>query len=303
MHLGNKLIKKNYPEFSWNNYRNAFLNLFNNTNNSDTDDINMKIWWILTNEQKTEIRKSLTGRITHTSNKVKQNIISIIQLRDSLNWKRNLYKTSIEELIKKQSWNVWIWLEFFLWDALERNNKVERISFGKPWYHLDQHYCSDLFATFVDSEWKKRNIWIDLSIAEKENIKKEKTDKAKRVNTSLDNWIKDYSSKRSPTQIWTLFINRKIIRAWNNCFSKALNKFYNEEEKKGWPSKYLEKGIQKRINKISKLLVWLFERLMENNYNNYNDWEYKISITNNWIETIIKAEKEGVFVFEFLLNK
>lgn len=308
MSIGNKLIKENYPEFEEEEYKLAFLNLFKTTNSSEEDKTNTKIWWIINNEQRDDIADSFSWKVKHTKQKTKKDILTILKLRDSLNWKKNLYFDHIEGLIKRQSQDLWLWLEFFLWDAIERNNKNPNLSFEKPWQHLDQLYCSDLILTYLSENWGKTNIWIDFTTTTDKIVRWKKLWKMKKVNKELKkNWIKDYSVKRTPQSTWIIFIDRKQLLIKSNELSKALNLFYDAKNLSGWPLIYLKSWKKDSINNLAKIIISVFEKISKNDFSNYkvknnNAWEYHISFQRNLNRLVVRAWIERNLLFEFIVD-
>jgi hypothetical protein len=296
-----KLLKQNYPEFEKKDYKSAFLDIFKETSNWDNDEINTKVWWILTTEQKNEIEESFNQKTKYTRKSVKNDILDIIKLRDSLNWKKNLYITQIDTLIKKQCKNPSLWFEFFILDYLKRELEFSNdISFEKPWYHIDQNYSTDLVCNINDSNWSTKNIWIDLTFARQEHIVDKKYNKINTVNEKLSEWLNSYSKKRAPFKTSLLVINPQAMKRPHNCYTDALNKFYNSDNKAWWPSKFLDKKLNNRMKNFSKILISIFEKLNNNNLENYEiEWNnIEIKKEANKIRFIASRDNKLLFKYD-----
>lgn len=299
-----KLIRENYPEFKHKDYKLAFLDIFKETSNDDNDEVNKKIWGILTESQKNDIKESFNWDVQHTASEIKKNIIEIIKLRDSLNSKKNLYITSIEDLIKKQSKNNFTWFEFFIWDAIERellSQNNNELSFEKPWHHIDQFYSTDLICSFVDYKWEKKNLWVDLTFARQKHIVKKKTNKIHHVNKQLKKWVNDYSNIRTPDKTSLLKINPQAMKSPHECYMKAIEQFYSAKDYKWWPSKYLEKKVQNRLKNFSIVIISIFEKIKKNDFKNYElEWN-KILIYKNENKVTFIVSRENKLLFEYNL--
>lgn len=301
-----KMTWENYPDFQKKWYKLQLLDTFTEVPDNQYDKTNTKVWWVITTTQKNTIAKTFNRKVIHTTNEVKNDILTIIRLRDSLNWKRKLYKTSLEELFKKQSKNISLWFEYFLWDSIERGlikEKNTELFFEKPWYHIDQNYSTDLTCTYENKKWENEVIWIDLTFTSDEEILKKKKKKIDEVNNKLKNWLKDYSSKRTPNKTSILIVNKSAIRIWNNCFIKALDKFYKSDKQKDWPNIYLEKWIQNRLNNFSEVLISIFDKIKNEDFNSYNLWDNNIQIEKDWDKITFNVLKDNKEIFKYILEK
>lgn len=300
-----KMTWENYPEFQKKWYKLQLLDTFTEVPNNQYDKTNTKVWWVLTTTQKNTIGKTFNRKVKHTTNIVKNDILKIIRLRDSLNCKRKLYKTKVEELLKTQSKKVSLWFEYFLWDSIERElikEKNDDLIFEKPWYHIDQNYSTDLICTYQNNKWEKEVIWIDLTFSSDDNILNKKKNKIKKVNHDLKKWLTDYSWKRTPDKTSILIINNQTLNIWNGSLINALDHFYELNNKKWWPWKYLYEWENDRINNFSEILISIFNKIKNGEFQSYNLWENNIEIKQEWNNMIFKVSKDNKNIFEYILE-